>query len=219
MDDVPRQTQRQPAPPSRSLFQYIEKPKYLCQREWEDNDMNTMKEFLVWYNNKDVVPMLEAIEKMFRFYKNRHIDMFKDSISVTGLTLKYMFQDLPDYFTLPDEKNKDMYDLCKNGIVEGPSIVFHRYHEEECRCNNICTSCHKIHEKTEEEDWMYCNDCNCLFNGERCYTLHTQATSKGHSTCKSHYRCKFCGQTINKKMHKQEHKCGEIYCKTCKYLY
>ena len=41
-----------------------------------------MKEFLVWYNNKDVVLMLEVIEKMFRFYKNRHIDMFKDAISV-----------------------------------------------------------------------------------------------------------------------------------------
>ena len=32
MDDVPGQTQRQPAPPSRSLFQYIEKRKYLCRR-------------------------------------------------------------------------------------------------------------------------------------------------------------------------------------------
>ena len=35
--------------------------------------MKTMKEFMVWYNNKDVVPMLEALEKMFQFYKNRHI--------------------------------------------------------------------------------------------------------------------------------------------------
>jgi hypothetical protein len=65
-----------------------------------------MKEFLVWYNNKDVVPMLEALEKMFQFYKNRHIDMFKDGISVPGLTLKYMFQDLPDYFTLPMRRIK-----------------------------------------------------------------------------------------------------------------
>jgi hypothetical protein len=40
--------------------------------------------------------------------------MFKDGISVPGLTLKYKFQDLPDYFTVPDEKNKDLYDLCKN---------------------------------------------------------------------------------------------------------
>ena len=75
--------------------------------------------------------MLEALEKMFQFYKNRHIDMFKDGISVPGLTLKYMFQDLPDYFTLPDEKNKDLYDLYKNNIVGGTSIVFHRYHEKD----------------------------------------------------------------------------------------
>jgi G:T-mismatch repair DNA endonuclease (very short patch repair protein) len=103
----------------------------LCQRVWEDNDMKTMKEFLTWYNNKDVEPMLEAIDKMFQFNQNRHIDMFKDGISVPGLTLKYMFQDLPDYFTLPDEKNKDLYDLYKNNIVGGPSIVFHRYHEKD----------------------------------------------------------------------------------------
>ena len=103
----------------------------LCQRVWEDNDMKTMKEFLIWYNNKDVVPMLEAIKKMFRFYKNRHIDMFKDGISVPRLTLKYMFQDLPDYFTLPDEKNKDLCDLCKNSIVGSPRVVFHRYHEKD----------------------------------------------------------------------------------------
>jgi hypothetical protein len=33
--------------------------------------------------------------------------------------------------TLPDEKNKDLYDLYKNNIVGGPSIVFHRYHEKD----------------------------------------------------------------------------------------
>jgi hypothetical protein len=38
----------------------------LCQRAWQDNDMKTMKEFMTWYN-KDVEPMLEAIDKMFQF--------------------------------------------------------------------------------------------------------------------------------------------------------
>jgi hypothetical protein len=91
-------------------------------------------------------------------------------------------------------------------------------HKEEHRCNNICTSCHKIPGKTEEE-CIYYNDCNRHFNGEEWYPLHTQATSKGHSTCISYYQCKVCGQTINKKMHIKEHKCGEIYCKTCKDFY
>ena len=42
-----------------------------------------------------------------------------------------MFQNLPDYFTLPNEKNKDLYQLYKNSIVGGPIIVFHRYHERD----------------------------------------------------------------------------------------
>ena len=89
----------------------------LCLNVWQENDMKTMNDCLVWYNNKDVEPMLEAINKMFQFNQNRCIDMFKDGISVSGLVLKYMFQDLPDYFTVPDEKNKDLYDLYKNNIV------------------------------------------------------------------------------------------------------
>ena len=68
---------------------------------------------------------------MYRYYQNQTVDIFKDGISVPGLTLKYMFQDLPDYFTLPDEKNKDLYQLYKNNIVGGPSILFHRYHERD----------------------------------------------------------------------------------------
>ena len=88
----------------------------LCQRVWEDNNMTSM---------------LEAIEKMYLYYQNQNVDIFKDGISVPGLTLKYMFQDLPSYFTIPNEKNKDLYQLFKNNIVGGPSIVFHRYHERD----------------------------------------------------------------------------------------
>ena len=34
-----------------------------CQRVGNDNNMETFRDFLVWYNNLDVVPFLEAIEK------------------------------------------------------------------------------------------------------------------------------------------------------------
>ena len=93
--------------------------------------MTTMKEFLTLHNNKDLEILLEAIDKMYRYYQNQNVDIFKVGISVPGLTLKYMFQDLPDYFTLPEERNKNLYQLYKNNIVVGPSIVFHRYHERD----------------------------------------------------------------------------------------
>ena len=53
--------------------------------------MVTFNDFLVWYNNLDVVPFLDAVEKMSHFWRERKIDMFKDGISVPGLTLKYLF--------------------------------------------------------------------------------------------------------------------------------
>ena len=62
-----------------------------CQQVWEENEMSTFEDFLVWYNNLDVVPFLEAVEKMSQFWQERKIDMFKDGISVPGLTLKYLF--------------------------------------------------------------------------------------------------------------------------------
>ena len=53
-----------------------------CQAVWRDNGMKTMHDFLVWYNNRDVVPFLDAIDKQFAFYKQQNIDMFKDGVSV-----------------------------------------------------------------------------------------------------------------------------------------
>ncbi|XP_078601001.1 uncharacterized protein LOC144876010 [Branchiostoma floridae x Branchiostoma japonicum] len=109
----------------------ISEEDYLyCQRVWEEQGMTTMRDFLIWYNNKDVSPMVEAVQKMTEFYQDKGIDMFKDGISVPGLTLKYLFMNLPrdTYFTVPD--NEDVYRLYKDNIVGGPSIIFHRYHEK-----------------------------------------------------------------------------------------
>ena len=58
--------------------------------------------------------------------------MFKQGISVPGLILFYLFNDLPEktYFTLFNEKNKDLHHLVKDHMVGGPSLVFHRYHKK-----------------------------------------------------------------------------------------
>ena len=73
-----------------------------CQEAWRDNAMTTLRDFLVWYNNRDVVHFLQAIDRQFAFYHQRGIDMFKQVISVPGLTLLYLFNDLPEktYFTI-----------------------------------------------------------------------------------------------------------------------
>jgi hypothetical protein len=77
--------------------------------------MTSFRDFLVWYNNLDVVPFLESIEKMSEFCKERKIDMFKDVVSVPGLTMKYLFCNVAGtYFSLFSEKDKDLYYTMKD---------------------------------------------------------------------------------------------------------
>ena len=104
-----------------------------CQVVWCANRMKSMRDFLVWYNNRDVIPFLEAITKQFSFYHDRGIDMFKDGISVPGLSLLHLFNDLPNdtYFTVFNRTNSDLHKLVKDNIVGGPAIIFHRYHEKD----------------------------------------------------------------------------------------
>ena len=101
-----------------------------------------MRDFLVWYNNRDVVPFLEALDKQFAFYQQQNIDMFKYGISVPGLALLYLFNDLPanTFFTVFNETNKDLHHLVKDKIVGGPAIIFHRHHEKTIRGGETCRS-------------------------------------------------------------------------------
>ena len=58
--------------------------------------------------------------------------MFKDSLRVPGLTMRYLFQGLHRgvYFSLYGAENRSLHDLIKQNLVGGPSLVFHRYHEK-----------------------------------------------------------------------------------------
>ena len=67
----------------------------LCKRAWHDNSMTCVKDFLIWYNNLDVKPMLEAIAKQCAIYEAKGIDMLKDAISLPGLAVKWLFASIP----------------------------------------------------------------------------------------------------------------------------
>ena len=104
-----------------------------CQAVWRDNGMTTLREYLIWYNNRDVTPFLDVIAKQAGFYKHQNIDMFKDGISVPGISLLHLFNDLPNgtNFVTFNQTNSDLHQLVKDNIVGGPAIIFYRYHEKD----------------------------------------------------------------------------------------
>ena len=96
---------------------------------WRRRGMTTFRDFLEYYNNLDVGPFVQAVEKMQQFYFNHHIDLFKVAVSVPGIARRWLFQtahEAKTSFGLIQPRDDDLYYIIKQNIVGGPSIIFTR---------------------------------------------------------------------------------------------
>ena len=80
----------------------------------------------MWYNNKNVVPTLEAMQKMIEFYHQREIDMLKLCCTLPILANICLHKSTYSKFFPSTESNKHLLLLEKirEDMVGGPSIVF-----------------------------------------------------------------------------------------------
>ena len=129
-------------------------------KTWNDRGMKSVRDLLVWYNNLDVAPFVEAVEKQILVYREKNIDMLKEAVSVPGVAVLWLFSQLgrvgnlrqaygltpshqPFYsrilastvqtlqvHRLDNEFGAELYALFRSNLVGGPSVVFHRYHEK-----------------------------------------------------------------------------------------
>ena len=100
-----------------------------CKRTFEEKGMRTFKDWLEYYNNLDVAPGLEALEKMKAFYIQKGIDILKDAVSIPGVSLHYLLKGAIERKAELYAPRKEAYDMLKGAVVGGPSLVFTRYHE------------------------------------------------------------------------------------------
>ena len=104
-----------------------------CHRIFREKGMRTFGDWLEYYNNLDVAPFLEALQKMKEFYTNLGIYIFKDAVSLPGVSEKYILRKTlqprrgynPPKLFAP---NKEAYAMLKAAVVGGPSLVFTRKH-------------------------------------------------------------------------------------------
>ena len=88
--------------------------------------MQYFSDFLKWYNKKDVVPTLEAMQKMIRFYHNKGIDMLKLGCTLPNLANIYLHKSTDSKIYPFTESDKDLLEKIREDMVSGPSIVFTR---------------------------------------------------------------------------------------------
>ena len=103
----------------------IENYQYL-QQIWKQEQMTSFKEFLRWYNKKDVVPTLEAMQKMIAFYHDKDIDMLKLGRTLPSLANICLHKSTVANFYPFTEVDKDLLEKIRVVVVGGPSIVFTR---------------------------------------------------------------------------------------------
>ena len=101
-----------------------------CERVFKEQGMETFGDWLKYYNNLDVAPFLEALEKMKAFYTELEIDIFKDAVSLPGVSMQYILRgtlsgrDPPQLYA----PGPEAYEMLKEAVVGGPSLVFTRKH-------------------------------------------------------------------------------------------
>ena len=93
---------------------------------WEHEQMTFFQDFVRWYNNKDVVPTLEAMQKMMEFYHNKGIDMLKLGCTLPNLANICLHKSTNSKFYPFVEADKDLHDKIREDMTGGPSIVFTR---------------------------------------------------------------------------------------------
>ena len=95
-----------------------------CQRVFKEKGMCTFADWLRYYNNLDVAPGLEALEKMRAFYTDKGIDILKDAVSIPGVSLHYLLRRCVERGADLYSPCKEAYDMLKEAVVGGPSLVF-----------------------------------------------------------------------------------------------
>ena len=88
--------------------------------------MKTFRDFLRWYNNKDVVSTLTAMSKMIEFYHNRNIDILKRGCTLPNLANICLHKSTSSKFYPFVDSDKDLHEKVRSEMTGGPSIVFTR---------------------------------------------------------------------------------------------
>ena len=97
----------------------------LLEKLWKMEKMKIFRDFLRWYNNKDVVPTLQAMKKMMKFYHDQKIDMLKLGCTLPNLANICIHKSTDRKFYPFIDADKDLHENI-NEITGGPSIVFTR---------------------------------------------------------------------------------------------
>ena len=91
---------------------------------WNHENMGTYKDFLRWYNNKDGVQTLEAMQKLLAFYHKKGTDMLKLGFTLANLANFCQHKSTRAKIYPFAETDKVLLQKTREDMVGGLSNVF-----------------------------------------------------------------------------------------------
>ncbi len=101
--------------------------------EWQTKGFKNVRDYLIDYALRDVVPHVEAITQFQQIWKTQNVECFKQAVSLPGLSNILMWKDsIKEGINFPLIANRDrhFYLMVRENIVAGQSIVFTRLQEQ-----------------------------------------------------------------------------------------
>ena len=108
-----------PPPAGKENYQYL-------QHLWKQEQMNSFTSFLRRYNNKNVLPTLEAMQKVIDSYQDKDIHMIKPGCTLRDLANICVDNSTDTKFYPSTSGAKDFSEKLHESIVGGTCIVFAR---------------------------------------------------------------------------------------------
>ena len=93
---------------------------------WEHQKRQSLKDYMRWYNNKDVVPILEAMRKIVVSYQNKRIDMLNLRLTLPKLAKICLHSSSGAKLCPFTEGDKDLLEKVWEDMVGEPWLVFTR---------------------------------------------------------------------------------------------
>ena len=91
---------------------------------WQQENMRIFKGISRWYNNKNVVPTLKVMQKMFRFYHIKGIDIKKLGYPMPNYANICLHKSTNAKVFPFTESDEHLLEKISEDLVSGPSIVF-----------------------------------------------------------------------------------------------
>ncbi|GMF36857.1 unnamed protein product [Phytophthora lilii] len=152
-----------------------------AQFVWEHYEMKTIKDYLIWYNNLDVVPFIKAIQKQREFFKSFDLDMFCDGVSLPGLSEKVMYKSQELIF--PEKKPGKPFDF--------PEKRYLGYIEQDDKAGRTFAMTMNHLDKLLQKQKYICNYCYCQLNEEN-VSADRINNKKGHEDGNIIISCVVC---------------------------